>query len=535
MSVQKTPPDGILLANGKPIANFLPKVIGAYRDVNITAGAVGPPQAIEIVFNLKGSCIEHSRIIPYQDLNKFDFEAEFPGCICSTADGRSTRNQIVRFIRTQLENMSGADMAGIYFPTSGWHFLTSGPRYINGSQIIGSKTDQPFWINPAVSNVQLISNPKEFIPDDVETLICAFRCAPDILLPVWAFTIYASLRSLLRKEGLPTACVLYLNGNQGFGKSETAKKFCALWRNSTSEFANVYDLHSTDASMRDAMADARDQIVVLDDICQSTNKTEQQKRRNIAASLARASSSGMPIARKHGNATETIECVASIVITGEFPFETASDLTRCVMVNIDRQLTGGNDSERIAAASALSGFLQWFSEHSEQELGRLRTEYHNFKTKERSNREERLQISLWELSWAFSSFLRFAVSIAAVSQRAAEKMDASLTVTLSKIFKATLVKLDKQKLRSLEALTTLIQAGVRGHAFPWFEHNGCLCVRTQDLTAFLSQASDNPTLSIKEVTANLRRKGLLLMDETGKSTRKINGIRVLTIPLEKLR
>lgn len=258
--------------------------------------------------------------------------------------------------------------------------------------------------------------------------------------------------------------------------------------------------------MRNALADARDRVIILDDICNSTNPRERRRRLDLAATLVRDATNEVPITRMNGKTAESVECAASLVITGEFPLEVPSDITRCVTVTIDRQLTGGDGSERISAASALSGFLQWFAEHSEEELKHLRTEYHSFKTRDRSHREERLQISLWELSWAFSSFLRFAVSAEAISQRAAEQMDASLTVTLGRIFNTTLAKLNKLMACSLDNLATLIQTGVRSGGLPYFKHKGCLCFRTQDLTAYLRQVSDDPALGINEVTAQLRRK-----------------------------
>lgn len=530
----ETTSGGALCANGGPIANFVPQVIGIYRDIDAVAGDTGPPQAVEVMFTLKGRFVEHSVIIPYQELSKFDFEVEFPGCICSNINGRSTKNQVLRYIRVQLEGISDNAMEGLYFSTPGWHFLGSGLKCINGRQIIGGKTDKPFWVNPAISDIRLAADPREFTPDDVEKLVCAFHCAPDVMLPVWAFTVYASLRSVLHREGLPTACVLYLDGKQGVGKSETAKKLCALYDGAAKSLAHIYDARSTEAAMRNALADARDRVIILDDICNSTNPRERRRRLDLAATLVRDATNGVPITRMNGKTAESVECAASLVITGEFPLEVPSDITRCVTVTIDRQLTGGNDADRTTAASTLAGFLQWFAEHSEQELECLRTEYHSFKTKERSHREERLQISLWELSWAFSSFLRFAVSVEAISQQAAEQMDASLTVTLGRTFNTTLAKLDKLMARSFDNLAVLIHAGARSGGLRCFKHNGCLCVGTQVLTAYLRQVSDDPTLSINEVTAQLRRKGLLLMDETGKSTRKVNGIRVLTIPIKKL-
>ena len=525
-------PDGTLIFNGEAVANFVPQVVNIFRDA--ARGATSPPVALRVSFMIRGHTQRKSVDINYAHLDKFNFEAEFPGCVCSNSKGNSTRKLVVRYIREQIGQMLNTEAGGTYYADSGWYVQLEELRYVIGDQAIGPPMTEEFLIAPAVSRISLCYNSNLTSCESAEMLVRALSRHPNVTLPVFASTVFGSLRSVLRKEGLPAACILYISGNQGFGKTRTAKTFSALYHDDDGRLADVYDARSTEAAMRDALVNARDRIVLFDDVCKSTDARNQTARRNLAATLARAAANEVPITRMCGKIAEVVECRASLVITGEFPLETASDLTRCVMVNIDRQLTGGDDTDRIVVASALAGYLQWFAEHSNQELDRLRTEYRDFKAKERSHREERLQISLWELSWAFSSFLRFAVSIEAISQRVVEQMDASLTVTLGKIFNTTLAKLDKQKLRSLDTITTLIQAGIRGRGFPWFEHNGCLCVRSHDLTAYVAQVSDNPSLGVNEVTAKLREKGLLLMDETGKSTRKVNGIRVLTIPIERL-
>lgn len=529
-------PEGILLFNGEEIANFAPKLTNVFEDA--AWGTRGPPatiRTIEVSFVIEGQSREQTAFIEYKDLDKFNFEAEFPGCSCSNSKGRSTKRLVVRYIREQVGRLPETKAHGIYYTVPGWYAQPSGLAYIAGNQIIGPKPEQPFWINPAISNVSLCSDFKLAPCEAAEMLIKALERFPHITLPVYAFTLYASLRSVLCKEGLPTACVLYLVGNQGYGKTETAKRFCALYRDDTNTFANIYDLHSTEAAIRNAAADARDQIIVLDDICKSTNKQDQRQRKDFAADLVRASTNGTPIVRMRGRSKEIVECTASFVVTGEFPLEESSELTRCVMINIDRQLTGGNDSDRIAAASALESFLRWFSRHSEEELDLLRKDYSSFKTKERSHRDERLQISLWELSWVFGSFLRFAESVGAISHRAFVQIDEMLTDILHQIFNDTLQRMERRNGNPLDTLASTIKTGAKTRKFPYFTHNGCLCVKTEDLTAYLQNISGRSSLTINDITTLLRQNNLLCMDNTGKSTRKIKGIRMLTIPLDKLK
>lgn len=96
----------------------------------------------------------------------------------------------------------------------------------------------------------------------------------------------------------------------------------------------------------------------------------------------------------------------------------------------------------------------------------------------------------------------------------------------------------QSELRRIEnrprSLAEVIAEGIRTKQLPAFEHAGCVCVRTEELVAYLQQAYRRSDLSAHYVTAELRRHNLLSLDNTGKSTKKIAGHRYLCIPKSKL-
>lgn len=519
-------PQGNLLAGDKQIANFAPKVVCGYQMAQ--REGIGPLAALRINFRIVGQAEEQSTIIMFQDLNSFDFETKFPGCICVDSNGRSTRKRIIQYIREQVVECASSTSQGVYYDYTGWY----GKQFVMGRTVIGS--DIPHAVTPSIKGISLASDPAVTSCEATEALFFALQRMPDVGLPTSAFTLFAALRSVFREEGLPTACLLYLVGEQGFGKTTLAKSYCTLYNGVDGKPTDAFEAHSTDSAMRGALAGARDRIILLDDICKSTDPKTQRERRKLAAELVRAATSEIPVIRKRGNAIETVVCNASLVLTGEFPLDTPSDLTRCVMVEVRRQLAGGSNQDRSIAASALEGFLRWFSNNSNQERIRLRTEYGSFRSKDRSHQEERLQVSLWELSWAMSSFLRFALDVGAVSEQAATQIDAALTRELKHIFAATLQRVQNMSERSLASLSGIIAAGAKNHQFPYFSHNGCLCVRSKELTKYLKQVTQRSDLQVTDVTAILRQLQLLRCDRSGKSSRKVNGIRELTIPLDRL-
>lgn len=105
----------------------------------------------------------------------------------------------------------------------------------------------------------------------------------------FTFTLYTSMRSLLQQAGLPTSSVLYVTGTQGYGKSQLAKRFCTLYDNAERGFpANSFDAGSTFASIRDALAQQRDMVVLLDDLCHSSVTSEEANRRKLLSGVIRS-------------------------------------------------------------------------------------------------------------------------------------------------------------------------------------------------------------------------------------------------------
>ena len=66
------------------------------------------------------------------------------------------------------------------------------------------------------------------------------------------------------------------------------------------------------------------------------------------------------------------------------------------------------------------------------------------------------------------------------------------------------------------------------------EHKGCLCMKTDYLMKLLEGPLANQDLTVKELTNALRKDGLLSMDKSGRSTKKLNGVRVLQIHIDHL-
>ena len=121
----------MVFSGERRISNFLPVVTGAYWAVD--KEGFGPPSAVELKIIREGiqpECV----CIPYNKLDNFNFEARFLGCSCTDEKCKSTKKEVVRFIRERI-NQLPSEKRGISFSQTGWH----GNQFITGDRVIGNK------------------------------------------------------------------------------------------------------------------------------------------------------------------------------------------------------------------------------------------------------------------------------------------------------------------------------------------------------------------------------------------------------------
>jgi len=426
--------------------------------------------------------------------------------------------------------------SGVFYDKTGWHKTDDGMSFICGDCMVPecatTITPPPYLLAERVKNIHLADGGLN-VTEATEVLLTLLMNHPNTHLPVWMFTLFATLRSVIQSNGLPTTIVLYVMANQGFGKTELIKNLCILYDNSDTRKCDIYDAKSTSAAMRDALTEARDRVVLFDDVCKSTNRVKQRERRDTAADLIRAAANETTVVKKKGHSTVEEECTASLAITGEIPMETASDVTRCLIVEIKEPLTDNLDSIRTAAAAALKGYKTWFSQNYDNECKQLRNEYDVFRKDNRSTDLIRVRTSHFELKWLLQSFLRFAKAVGAISDDAAMQIVDAAAKALNEIWDNTRTTVEKIE-KKPPLLSEVIYEGAEKNQFSCFVHDGCLCVKLHDLTTYLMKIYMRSDLSENQVSATLKENNMLSMDKSGDPTKKVRGHRHLCIPLSKL-
>ncbi len=133
-----------------------------------------------------------------------------------------------------------------------------------------------------------------------------------------------------------------------------------------------FEAGSTIAAIRDQMAQARDLPLVVDDLCKSSNKTTERQRKELGAQLVREGANSAPIIKKMpGEKIKKQKCAASVILTAEVELENASDITRCIFVNIDQTLNLPADLTANLVSGAIEIYIKWFLEHQQEAKTKL--------------------------------------------------------------------------------------------------------------------------------------------------------------------
>ena len=504
------------------LANFVPEVQGVYCGFPDLQ-----PALVEIAYTVCGHDAPRTSVVLGRNLRTLDFEALDLACRYEITPSKG-RRWVNNYLCGQVANFIVRGDCGVFLNTSGWHDLPS-PAFAAGGALIGMKAAGAVRLGEMLSSTHLACGEDLNADVDVTGLITAFQRTPEAMA-AFTFTLFTAMRSLLQREGLPVNTILYIVGTQGFGKSQLARRYCTLFDDSTRELpANSFDAGSTFAGIRDALAQQRDMVVLLDDLCHSSVTSEEANRRKLLSRVIRSATNITSFGKKTGSHNIEITCAAGLVVTAEMLPSSASELTRCILLRLDHQLTRFDPDDRRFAAAAFHHFINWFSARQADELQQLRKDFDAFRSGVRNSGEMRLQITLWQQGWVFDCFTRFAAEVGVVTPKAAASMNGVFGVLLKKAWVDTMDAIDRLTPVRPESLVSLTVQALRDGNVPVIQHHGCLYVRLEDLTEYLRHISRQPSLDPKAVSAALLNAGMLETDASGKNTKKLDGRRYLVI------
>jgi energy-coupling factor transporter ATP-binding protein EcfA2 len=276
---------------------------------------------------------------------------------CSIKD---LTNHILSLVAQQHQS-GGPQTRGVLLEQTGFTQLSNNSWCaLLGRELIGCPF--PFACAPSVPDIELLPNPDISQEDCVRILL---HCPGEVLLGL-SFLMLTSVRSLLNAWDIPFQGVLFLTGRQGMGKTTLAKQLFLVYRHLEEKTpVGIVQASSTNASQLTLLQKFRDIPLVVDDLCLSTSKSEERKRQETGAQLIRLGSSPIPTTKQVGNQTVNMSCQAGVILTAEYAFSSASDVTRCIMLPLKEQLTLPEELSPSFCAFLLRQFTLWVVKNTE--------------------------------------------------------------------------------------------------------------------------------------------------------------------------
>ena len=357
---------------------------------------------------------------PYSvdNIDRFRIGKIDPRFVALDEDGKATDTRVQAVLKEAISQEIRQGRCGVLLNRTGWVELPNG-RYVynTGTQVIGNTGGVEVKLSDTLPRLELTDQCTEM--DDKQLLQSYLRKLsrePDILILLVAHMVRSLLASMFERLGFPLRYILYLVGVQGSGKTTAANDFSLPLTDVTQNTPTpTTRALSSKSAVRDFAAEYRDMSALLDDVCTSSSAETRRISTDIAAYTLRFAADRIPeTISRPGGGQRKVRCTSGLIITGEFPMQKPSDLTRCVIVEIDHQMRGKEADDRTVSSAVASRFVQYLAENFDSVSAEIQMALSNFRADAVEKGGPRQQQHMGELSCAFQLLLEYAKAVGAI-------------------------------------------------------------------------------------------------------------------------
>ncbi len=359
---------------------------------------------------------------PIEQIDRFRIGKLDPRFVALDEDGKAADTRVQAVLKEAISQEIRRGRCGVLLNRTGWVKLPNGRHVYNtGTQVIGNTGGVEVKLSDALPRLELTDQCTEL--EDKQLLQSYLRKLsrePDILILLAAHMIRSLLASMFERLGFPLRYILYLVGVQGSGKTTAANDFSLPLTDVTQNTpAPATRALSSKSAVRDFAAEYRDMTALLDDVCTSSSADTRRVSTNIAAYTLRFAADRIPeTISRPGGGQRKVRCTAGLVITGEFPMEKPSDLTRCVIVEVDHQMRGKEADDRMVSSAAATRFIRYIADHFDSVSDEIQMALSDFHADAVAEGGPRQQQHMGELSCAFQLLLEYAQKMGAIDDAA---------------------------------------------------------------------------------------------------------------------
>ena len=357
---------------------------------------------------------------PYSvnNIDRFRIGTIDPRFVALDEDGKATDTRVQAVLKEAISQEIRKGRCGVLLNRTGWAKLPNGRHVYNtGTQVLGDTGGVEVKLSDTLPRLELTDQCIEM--DDKQLLQSYLRKLsrePDILILLAAHMVRSLLASMFERLGFPLRYILYLVGIQGSGKTTAANDFGLPLTDVTQNTpAPATRALSSKSAVRDFAAEYRDMTALLDDVCTSSSAETRRVSTNIAAYTLRFAADRIPeTISRPGGGQRKVRCTSGLIITGEFSMQKPSDLTRCVIVEVDHQMRGKEADDRTVSSAVASRFVQYLAKHFDSVSDEIQLALSAFRADAVAEGGPRQQQHMGELSCTFQLLLEYAQKMGAI-------------------------------------------------------------------------------------------------------------------------
>ena len=357
---------------------------------------------------------------PYSvdNIDRFRIGKINPRFVALDEDGKATDTRVQAVLKEAISQEIRQGRCGVLLNRTGWAKLPNGRHVYNtGTQVIGDTGGMEVKLSDTLPQLELTDQCIEM--EDkwlLRSYLRKLSREPDILILLAAHMVRSLLASMFERLGFPLRYILYLVGVQGSGKTTAANDFGLPFTDVTQNTpAPATRALSSKSAVRDFAAEYRDMSALLDDVCTSSSAETRRVSTNIAAYTLRFAADRIPeTISRPGGGQRKVRCTSGLIITGEFSMQKPSDLTRCVIVEVDHQMRGKEADDRTVSSAVASRFVQYLAKHFDSVSDEIQLALSAFRADAVAEGGPRQQQHMGELSCAFQLLLEYAQKMGAI-------------------------------------------------------------------------------------------------------------------------
>lgn len=382
-----------------------------------------------------------------------------------------------------------------------------------------------------------------------------FILHPGVTELLVAAAVVAHLFSAFEAAGVRPRLVMYLVGPSMVGKTTLAQLIGQAYNRSATDDPQLVSLVSTTAAVHHRVSALSDCVCIVDDLYPSSSLAETRRREERIGEIIRTTGNGTPKEKLTGNQITPEISRGVVFATAEYALTSFSTVARVVSLpmtnSIERQrLTAFQQNPKMLSTFWFY-FLRWASRHYNELVNFIASRFAALR--EGGATETGLDRGMDAhqiLAIGVKILADYVLCVSGSKEKAVEQPQ-----KMQKWFQNAAQKSYVRQKRELR----LLQRSTETDRFSKFVAKLCfsgqiadgkkkklgpdcsaliakdtLYIQGEHLARAARKFFNDRSLTLQCITAELRSNGLLEMDKSNRSSKKVNGVRYLQIPLSRL-